>query len=531
MKSPRSNSIVVCGVLWATGFALPLAAQNPTPEFEMVDVHANPTVFLTMEGGAMREDRYALHQATLLDLISTAWGVRPERVVGGPSWLNLDRFDVIAQAPAGTPPASMPAMLRKVLADRFGLKVHEDKRPLPGFILSAEKHPLLKAAEDSDDPGCKWRYLTAEQRAASQPTYICHGVTMDEFTAKLAGGLDESYVDAPVTNETGLAGRWDFSLQWTNQWWLLSKRAEGPTLFEAIEKQMGLKLETRDVPMDAIVVDSVNRTPTANLPGVREKLWPAHLQFEVATIRPTEPGTVAQGDGFEPGGRINMRAATLATLLRGGWTARSHDMVAGVPDWFDQDRFDFIAKMPSAMVAAGPGRAPVDVTALRLMWQALLHDRFGMVWHYEDRPADVLAIVAHKPKLEKADPQARSACRRKTVNTGGAPAYAWTCRNITMDEFARKIDQQMVGFDLSHPVVDATGIEGSWDFTVTWTPPRLMASAAPANNGGQAMAPDPTGTMTFEEALDKELGLKMEVQKRVIPVLVIDHVNRKPTDN
>jgi uncharacterized protein (TIGR03435 family) len=88
----------------------------------------------------------------------------------------------------------------------------------------------------------------------------------------------------------------------------------------------------------------------------------------------------------------------------------------------------------------------------------------------------------------------------------------------------------MVGFDLSHPVVNATGMEGGWNFTVTWTPPRLAASAA-ANSGGQAMAPDPAGTMTFEEALDKELGLKLEVRKRVIPVLVIDHVNRKPTDN
>jgi uncharacterized protein (TIGR03435 family) len=206
-------------------------------------------------------------------------------------------------------------------------------------------------------------------------------------------------------------------------------------------------------------------------------------------------------------------------------------MTAGVPDWFDQDRFDFIAKMPSSMIAAGPGRAPVDVTALRLMWQTLLHDRFGMVWHYEDRPANVFAMVAHKPKLQKSEPRTRSDCRQKTVSTGGTAAYAWTCRNITMDEFARKIQQQMVGFDLSHPVVNATGINGNWDFTVTWTPPRLMASAAAANNGGPGMAPDPTGTMTFEEALDKELGLKLEVQKRVIPVLVIDHVNRTPTDN
>jgi len=302
-------------------------------------------------------------------------------------------------------------------------------------------------------------------------------------------------------------------------------------LFEAIEKEMGLKLETRDVPMDVIVVDSVNRTPTPNLPGVAEKVWPARPEFEVATIRPTAPGTVMQGDGFEPGGRINMRATTLATILRGGWTARSRDMVAGVPDWFDQDRFDIIAKMPSSMVAAGPGRAPVDVTALRQMWQALLHDRFGMVWHYEDRPASVFALVAHKPKLREADSRARSDCKQQTVSTGGAAAYAWTCRNLTMDQFATKIEARMVGFDLSHPVVNATGIKGGWDFTVTWAPPRLVASAAPVNHDGQAMAPDPTGTMTFEEALDKELGLKHEVRKRLIPVLVIDHVNRTPTDN
>jgi uncharacterized protein (TIGR03435 family) len=476
MKSPRSNALVVCGVLWLIDFALPLPAQKRVPAFEMVDVHANPDTLRGMEGGPMRDGRYALHQATLADLISTAWEVRPERITGGPSWLDLDRFDVIAQAPAGTPVSSMPLMLRNVLTDRFGLKMHEDKKPLPAFVLSAGKHPLIKPADDSNDSGCRWRYLTAEQREASQPRYVCHDVTMDEFVAKLAGGL-ASEVGAPVVNETGLTGKWDFTLYWINKWQLLSRQEEGPSLFEAIEKELGLKLEPRDLPMDVIVVDSVNPTPTPNLAGVAEKLWPDKLRFEVASIRPAEPGAVTRGNGFEPGGRIRS-VMTLATILHGAWSVHSSDMVTGVPDWFDQNRFEFIAKMPPAMQVVGAGPAPVDIAALRKMWQTLLHDRFGMVWHYEDRPADVFAMTAHKPKLRKADPRARSDCKIRTVSRGGTAAEEWTCRNLTMDQLAKKLQVQMVSFDLSHPVVNATGIEGSWDFTVTWTPPRLVASAA-----------------------------------------------------
>jgi uncharacterized protein (TIGR03435 family) len=101
-----------------------------------------------------------------------------------------------------------------------------------------------------------------------------------------------------------------------------------------------------------------------------------------------------------------------------------------------------------------------------------------------------------------------------------------------MDQLAAKMRQTMATFDLSHPVINSTGIEGGWDFTVSWTPPPMTASAAPADNGqGAGSAPDPTGTMTFAEALDKEIGLKLEVQKHVIPVLVIDRINRTPTDN
>ena len=73
----------------------------------------------------------------------------------------------------------------------------------------------------------------------------------------------------------------------------------------------------------------------------------------------------------------------------------------GRPDWFDQDGFEFVAKMPPSMQVVGPGSAPVDIAALRKMWQTLLHDRFGMTWHYEDRPANVFAMET-APRMPQA---------------------------------------------------------------------------------------------------------------------------------
>jgi uncharacterized protein (TIGR03435 family) len=525
--------ISLCAVFCVPpAFAQSAASQTNTPpsKFEMADVHVGPPTLLGVEGGPMREGRFAMCHATMLDLISAAWGVQADKVVDGPNWLNLDRFDVIAQAAPLTSPAAMRTMLRPLLAERLGLKVHEDRRPMPAFVLTAGKHPLLQETDGSEDTNCRWRYLTAEQKAASRPVFACRNISMDEFAAKLSSGIASDYVDEPVTNETGLEGKWDFSFSWTNTWQMITS-GDGVTLFQAIEKQLGLKLEPRDAPTDVLVVDSVDRAPTANAPGVAEKLSPASREFEVASVRPSEPGEAWRSD-IEPGGRLVIRAGTLYSLLHGAWVIRSDDMVAGVPAWLDQDKFDIVAKMPASLQAVGTDYALVDLPAARQMWQSLLRDRFGMVWHYEDRPANVFAMVSDKPKLKKADPQARSDCKLRTMSQDGRPQFAFECRNMTMDQLAAKMRQMMATFDLNHPAINSTGIEGGWDFTVTWTPPPPTASAATADGGqGAGSAPDPTGTVTFAEALDKELGLKLEVQKHVITVLVIDRINRTPTDN
>jgi uncharacterized protein (TIGR03435 family) len=76
--------------------------------------------------------------------------------------------------------------------------------------------------------------------------------------------------------------------------------------------------------------------------------------------------------------------------------------------------------------------------------------------------------------------------------------------------------------DLAHPVINETGLDGAWDFTLTWTP-RVLAPAG--------ASPDPVAGVPLEQALDKQLGLKLELEKRPIQVLVIDHIDAKPSGN
>src|SRR5687767_5380972 len=97
-------------------------AQPGSAAFEAADVHASPRRPLT-ERPTFRvvNGRYQARNATLLDLVATAHGVSAEKVVGGPSWLELDRFDVLAKVPAGGPVADVKPMLKALLAERFGL--------------------------------------------------------------------------------------------------------------------------------------------------------------------------------------------------------------------------------------------------------------------------------------------------------------------------------------------------------------------------------------------------------------------------
>src|SRR5688572_15176097 len=136
---------MVCAALGAMLPALVFAQAAPAPPaFEIADIHASPrTTNLGMRGNVLRDGRYELRNATMVDLIRTAYGVDADKVVGGPSWLELDRFEVIGKVPAGTNIATARLMLRTLLADRFALVLREDTKPLSAFVMTVAGKPKM----------------------------------------------------------------------------------------------------------------------------------------------------------------------------------------------------------------------------------------------------------------------------------------------------------------------------------------------------------------------------------------------------
>ena len=142
-------------LFWST-----VAAQAPVskPVFDAASVRArvhtnsaNPT----MTGGVLRGGRYDLKNATMLQLITVAYGVDPSTVIGGPNWLERNRFDIAARAPMETSPATLPVMLRSLLADRFSLVLHNGTQPIPSGVLRVTGTPKMTPSTAAGPGGCR----------------------------------------------------------------------------------------------------------------------------------------------------------------------------------------------------------------------------------------------------------------------------------------------------------------------------------------------------------------------------------------
>jgi uncharacterized protein (TIGR03435 family) len=262
---------------------LPVLAWGQTetkPAFEIADVHASPPSRISvMRGPLLRNGRYEIRHATMVDLIRTAWSVDAIRVVGGPNWLEDDTFDVIAKVPAGTTLEAAKPMLQSLLADRFQLAVRNDTKPVLAYALKAGKRPQMKPAGESEAPrGCQFTPPPppAPPAPGAPPpaplfTFACTNMTMAAF----AEALHTSIFAAPqylnervVVDETELKGSWDFDFK-------ITPRLIGPigpmpgsiTLAEGLDK-LGLHLDPVEAPLPVIVVDKVNEKPTPNSPNV-----------------------------------------------------------------------------------------------------------------------------------------------------------------------------------------------------------------------------------------------------------------------
>jgi uncharacterized protein (TIGR03435 family) len=526
-KADKPAIIALSLLAAATAFAQTSAS---TPKFEVADIHASALSTnrddQNVTGGLMRGGRYNLRYATILDLVHLAYGVDAQKILGGPSWLDLDRFDIRATVPAGTNAAAVKPMLQALLTERFGLVVHNDTKPVPAWTLTAGKHPLLKKSADSESSGCH------STSSGDFVTVACRNITMPAFISN-RDHLDGAWYyvgDNLVVDRTGLEGAWDFDLKYSARWKTNVAGAETVSLFDAIAK-LGLALDPSPVPMAVVVVDSVNRTPVPNSPDIDKVLPPSPTEFEVADVKPADPDYQGYDFQLQDGGRVNIRGATLKTLIQDVWGIQESMIVDG-PKFMDSDRWDIVAKAPGVMTAGGDA----DVDALFGMVKTLLKDRFKLTVHYEDRPIPAYVMTAPKPKMRKADPGSRSGCHEglptlvKVDPRGTSPVLGrlLTCTNTTMSYLARNLRFLASGY-VNSDVLDSTGLEGGWDFTLSFS--KLAQFRGPAPVPGADAAPDPNGALSLPMALEKQLGLKLELKKRPMPVLVIDHVEQRPSDN
>ena len=224
-----------------------------------------------------------------------------------------------------------------------------------------------------------------------------------------------------------------------------------------------------------------------------------------------------------------MRNQTLKTLLGFAfhpWNQRfRNDLIVGAPAWVDTDRFDVVAKAPSNL----PPRECffsgycVPQKALALMLQTLLEQEFKIAHHEEQRPTDVYALVVAKGgiKFQKAAGSGERNCQRIVGGSDNPAAKGLSsiqagsvCANMTMEDFAGLLAEMAPAY-LDRPVVDLTGLTGAYDFKLVWT------GAALLDQGG----------ITVFEAMEKQLGLKLETRKLPMSATVIDHIEKLADDN
>jgi uncharacterized protein (TIGR03435 family) len=529
----------------AASASAPAVIALTTAAFDVADVHASPFVrYPYMDGGNLAGDQYILHQATMTEIIAAAYNLDPANVQGGPSWLDWDHYDIVARAPPTTSKAEIRLMLQSLLAQRFGLVAHTGTAPMPAYVLSAPKGKTkLKESEGTGDPNCEYQPPPANQAADAIPqiVFTCHNETMERFAEDVhswAGG----YLTKPVVDATGLTSAYDFDLKWTPRNVLARAGADGISIFDAVDKELGLKLALETAPRPVLIVDSVNESSTPNQPDLDKRMPPMpQPQFDVATIKPSKPDE--KGMFMIRGDQVNAQAISLKDFIAYAWDLNEIDpeSLVGAPKWLDEDLIDILAKLAGDDSGGTAPKAPqVLDEELRQMLRSLIEYRFRMKDHWENRPVTAYHLVAVSPKLNPADPKARTRCDEGPGPDGKDPRLAnpvlnrlLTCQNINMAQFGVLLESVANRYIYS-PVLDDTGLKGSYNFTLSFSSIGLFApggaGGAPPPDGASKPS-DPNGAISLFDAVRNELGLKMEKQKRPVPVLVIDHIEETPTPN
>lgn len=274
---PISLAHATADTAWALPEPLKPMAADADPAFEVATIKPNNSGANQMQGLVMRGRQFLTRASSLEDLIAFAYNLQAKQVVGGPDWMAKDRYDIEALPDApGVPNAEqVRVMIRKLLADRFELKFHKEQREMSAYVLEVGKGGQKLTPNESKGPLPGLGFSPGPTGL----TLRVMNATMGDFT----GFLQVLVLDRPVVDRTALTGRYDFKCTFTPDDSQFNGRpphvpppantesaatpaadvAAAPSLYEAIQEQLGLKLTSEKTNVDVVAIDAVEK-PSAN---------------------------------------------------------------------------------------------------------------------------------------------------------------------------------------------------------------------------------------------------------------------------
>jgi uncharacterized protein (TIGR03435 family) len=274
---------VATAILVAVASALHGQPPGEKPSFEVASVKpapppdGTPQTRVNVRGGPGTDSpgQFTCQNCGLALLVTQAYGLNRIRL-SGPDWIYSTRFHVAAKIPEGTTREQFPLMLQNLLADRFKLTAHFEKKEMQAYELTVAKGgPKMKpSSEDSAVPPTP---------PADQPRFFTSKIDTGKTTMESLASTLATPLGAPVQDATGLKGRYDVTLFWVGTRAVMGRgRAggfpspdgnvpppgpdpdRGPDIFDAVRTQLGLELKQKKGPVDILVIDHAEKVPTEN---------------------------------------------------------------------------------------------------------------------------------------------------------------------------------------------------------------------------------------------------------------------------
>jgi uncharacterized protein (TIGR03435 family) len=231
-------------------------AADADPDWEVVTVRgADPNT--RNAGFNVHGHEVAIERKTVEAMLVYGYGVHKRQLANVPDWVKTELWDAqgIANLPDQPNHQQMQSLVRKLLAERFGLKLHQEQREMPVFALTVAKSGAKMEKSTGDPNGLS---NESDNENGGRVTMRVQNFSMEELTAILMG----LFLDRPAVEQTRLNGRYNFQLKWTWDETRTTEPDAPPGIFTALQEQLGLKLEPVKAMADVMVIDTVERPGT-----------------------------------------------------------------------------------------------------------------------------------------------------------------------------------------------------------------------------------------------------------------------------